>query len=221
MQLSDVIKGRRSIRKFKPIAIPQNTIEDLLKEARWAPSGGNMQPWELYVLTGRPLEEFKAANLKKMADKEAPSPDVPMSPVWPDDFKRRYMEFAESMFSSISVRREDKEARSGLYRSMASLFDAPCLIVACIPKSIPADYSMFDLGLITQTICLLAYDKGLGTLIMYAAVMYPAILRKIASIPEDTRIIVGIAVGYPDDESPLNKFERKRLELQQYVKLVS
>jgi len=176
-----------------------------------------MQTWEFYVLTGGPLEEFKKANLQKTLDKEAPSPDVPMSPVLPDGLKRRYMEFAESMFSSISVKREDKEARGRLYQSMATLFDAPCFVVGCIPKSLPADYAMFDLGLITQTICLLAHDKGLGTLIMYAAIMYPAILRKITAIPEDRRIIVGIALGYPNLESPLNHFERKRADLSEFV----
>ena len=221
MQLSEVIKGRRSIRKFKPVEVSANVIRDILEEARWAPSGGNMQPWEFYVLTGRPLQEFKNAHLQKMAAKEGPTPDVPMAPVWPDELRGRYMEFAESMFSSISVRREDKEGRSRLYQSMGSLFEAPCLIVACIPKSIPADYSLFDLGLITQTICLLAFDKGLGTLIMYAAIMYPSILREIASIPEDKRIIVGIALGYPDQESPLNSFERKRVDLSEFVKWVA
>jgi nitroreductase len=217
MQLSDAIKGRRSIRKFKPIEVPIDVISGILEEARWAPSGGNMQSWEFYVLTGGPVEAFKKANLQKTADREEPTPDVPMSPLWPDGLKRRYMEFAESMFSSISVKREDKEARARLYQSMASLFDAPCLIVGCIPKSVPADYSMFDLGLITQTICLLAHDKGLGTLIMYAAIMYPSILRKIAAIPEDRRIIVGIALGYPDHEFPLNHFERKRADLSEFV----
>lgn len=179
-----------------------------------------MQPWEFYVLTGIPLEGFKTAHLQKTVNREKPSPDVPMSPTWPDNFQERYMEFAESMFSSISVKREDKEARGRFYRSMSSLFGAPCLLVACIPTSIPAEYAMFDLGLITQTVCLLAYDKGLGTLIMYAAVMYPSILREIASIPEDRRIIVGIALGYPDRESSLNNFHRKRANLGEFVKWV-
>ncbi|MBN1614218.1 MAG: nitroreductase [Deltaproteobacteria bacterium] len=217
MQLSDAIRERRSIRKFKTTEVPAALISGILEEARWAPSGGNMQSWTFYVLTGGPLEEFKKANLQKTLDKEAPSPDVPMSPALPDELRRRYMEFAESMFSSIGVKREDKEARGRLYQSMATLCDAPCLIVGCIPKSLPPDYPMFDLGLITQTICLLAHDKGLGTLIMYAAVLYPEILRKIASIPEDRRIIVGVALGYPDRESPLNHFERKRAALSEFV----
>jgi nitroreductase len=220
MQLSDVIKNRRSIRQFKPDEIPPSIVHTILEEARWAPSAGNMQDWAFYVLTGSPLQEFKQANLAKTIEKAAPAPDIPMSLTWPEDLQKRYRDFMESMFAALSVKREDKGGRASVYQSMAQLFGAPCLIVACIPKSIPADYAMFDLGLITQNVCLLACDKGMGTLIMYAAIMYPETLRKIATIPDDVRIIAGIAMGYPVADSPLNNFTRTRLDVNEFVTFI-
>jgi nitroreductase len=76
---------------------------------------------------------------------------------------------------------------------------------------------MLDIGLITQSICLLAYDKGLGTCIMAATVRYPAAIREIALIPDDKRIIAGIALGYPDPTFPLNNIDRQRAEVAEFV----
>jgi nitroreductase len=79
---------------------------------------------------------------------------------------------------------------------------------------------MLDIGLIVQTICLLAYDKGIGTCIMAMAIRNPGLLRKILSIPDDRKIAIGIAMGYPDEIFPLNNFERKRVDISEYVKWV-
>ena len=51
MDLSEAIKGRRSIRAYKKLDLPQETIEKLLEAARWAPSAGNVQPWAFVVVS--------------------------------------------------------------------------------------------------------------------------------------------------------------------------
>jgi len=52
MELSDAIKGRRSIRRFKPDPVPKEVIEKLLELAQWAPSAMNRQDWRFIVLQG-------------------------------------------------------------------------------------------------------------------------------------------------------------------------
>ena len=76
---------------------------------------------------------------------------------------------------------------------------------------------MLDIGLIMQTICLLAHDKGLGTCMLAASVRYPGLLREILPIHEDQVAVIGTALGYPDWESPVNHFERKRSDLDEFV----
>jgi nitroreductase len=117
----------------------------------------------------------------------------------------------------MGIEREDKEGRKRLYQEMAVLFGAPCLLVACISKDVSVEYAMLDIGLIIQTVCLLACDRGLGTCIMAASVGYPDLLRKFASIPQDRRIIIGVAMGYPDQDFPLNAFERTRVDIRECV----
>jgi nitroreductase len=79
------------------------------------------------------------------------------------------------------------------------------------------EYALLDVGLVVQTICLLAHARSLGTCIMAAAVRYPDVLRKVAAIPDDRRIVAGIALGYPDPDYPLNRFERTRADVREIV----
>ncbi len=220
MELRTAIEGRRSIRKFKGKEIPGEMIRDILETARWAPSWGNTQLWEFYVLTGRPLDDFREANRRSFVDGQTFPLDVPMHEVWPERLKARYGELGKIMLTAMNVKRDDKNARNRLYEEMTTLFGAPCLIVACIPGDILVEYAMLDIGLIIQTICLLAYDKGIGTCIMAMSIRNPGLLRKILSVPADRKIVIGVAMGYPDENFPLNNFERKRADVSEYIKWV-
>jgi nitroreductase len=217
MELVAAIRGRRSIRKFKSQDVPQNILTEILETARWSPSWGNTQPWDLYVLTGNTLAKFKEMNLKQTLAGAATASDVPMLTNWPDAMKARYGALGKVVLSAQGIKRDDKEARDKYYQDMVSVFDAPCLILACISRDNLVEYQMLDIGLIAQTICLAAYDKGLGTCLLAAAARYSTEIRKITAIPEDKKIVVGIALGYPDPSFPLNNFERDRAKLNEFV----
>lgn len=215
MNVKTAIRERRSIRKFRPEKVPQNIIREILEEARWAPSWGNTQAWEFFVVTGDKLEKFRKANCAEMLAGEAISPEIPMPEEWPANLNKRYTDIVRRLLNALTIAREDKEARNELYEKIFSLFDAPCLIIACFDKSLCTPYAMLDIGIAIQTICLLAHEKGLGTCIMAAAVMYPRLLRKLFPIPDNKTIAMGIALGYPDPESPANTFERVRADLDE------
>jgi len=217
MDVKTAIRERRSIRKFRSESVPQNIIREILEEARWAPSWGNTQAWEFLVATGNKLEKFRRGNREKMAAGEVISPEIPMPEEWPGNLNKRYTDIVRRLLNALTIAREDKEARNELYGKIFSLFDAPCLIVACFDKSLRTEYAMLDVGLVIQTICLLAHEKGLGTCIMAAAVMYPGLLRKLFPVPENKTIAMGIALGYPDWGSPANAFERVRADLDELV----
>jgi nitroreductase len=220
MDLQTAVRKRRSIRKFKPDPIPRKLLEDLLDTARWAPSWGNTQPWEIYVITGEPLEAFRKANVESVANGEPLRNDIPMPEKWPEEMKMRYMDIGRSVVTSLGLKREDKEGRRQHQLNMAALFGAPCLVIAAVPKDVLVEYAMLDVGLLLQTIALTAHGKGLGTCIMASAVHYADHLRKYGRIPADRRIIMGVAAGYPDNEVPLNRFERQRAGLEAFVKWV-
>ncbi|MEE9912436.1 MAG: nitroreductase family protein [Deltaproteobacteria bacterium] len=217
MELTAAVKGRRSIRKFKSEDVPKQVIAEILEVARWSPSWGNTQPWDLFVLTGKAMADFKAMNVRQTLAGEPIASDVPMLEKWPEAMKARYGALGKVVLSAQGIARDDKAGRDRYYHDMVSAFDAPCMILACISRDNLVEYQMLDIGLITQTICLAAHDKGLGTCLLAAAARYPAAIRKLAAIPDDRKIVVGIALGYPDPSSPLNHFERERAGMEEFV----
>jgi nitroreductase len=220
MELETAVRGRRSIRKFRLDPIPRKLLEEILQTARWAPSWGNTQPWELYVITGEPLEAFRKANVASMAAAEPLRNDVPMPEKWPEQMKERYMEVGKAVVTSLGLKREDKEGRKQHQLNMAALFGAPCLIVATVPTDVLVEYAMLDVGLLLQTIALAAHDRGLGTCIMASSVHYADLLRRHGSIPVDRRVIMGAVIGYPEREAPINQFDRQRTGMDVFVKWV-
>ena len=60
MNVSEAIAGRFSVRAFKPDPVPRAVVAEILERAARAPSGGNLQPWRVYGLSGAPLAELKA-----------------------------------------------------------------------------------------------------------------------------------------------------------------
>jgi len=221
MDVRIAVRERRSIRCFRPDEVSENIIRDILDVARWSPSGGNIQPWEFYVVTGDALEKFKKLNCQQYMDGVPPSPDIPMPEVWPEVLKKRYMNLGKRLLSSLSIAREDAEGRSRYHAKMYSLFGAPCLILTCIENSLSIEYAMLDIGLINQTICLLAHERNLGTCMLAASVSYPKLLRELLPIPEDKLIVIGTLLGYPDWDSPENHFERERAAMDEQVTWVS
>jgi nitroreductase len=218
MDIRQAVQERRSIRKFKPDQVPESLVHEILDSARWSPSWGNTQPWEFYVVTGDALKKFQGANCRSLDEGVPSAPDIRMPEGWTERLKKRYSAIGKSTLDALGLAREDKEGRTEQMRTMFRLFDAPCLIVACIDKrSSSIEYAMLDVGLITQTICLLAHDRGLGTCIMACAVFFPSALKNILPDTENKLMAVGVAVGYPDREAPINNFARERAPLAESV----
>ena len=220
MELREAIRSRRSIRQFLNKPVSEEIIQDLIVQSLWAPSWGNTQPWEIVVATGEKLEEFKKRNEEGLLAGKASQTDVPMPQVWPYPYLERYKNLGKGVLSSLSIGREDKEARLQHFADMFRLFDAPAVILLSVEKELSLEYAMLDIGIYLQTFSLLAHDRGLGTCIMAVIVSFPDLVRELFDIPENKNIVMGAALGWPDPEAPVNLFERQRGALDEFVKWV-
>jgi nitroreductase len=218
MELREVVRHRRSIRCFLSEPVADEIIQELIAEALWAPSWGNTQPREILVVTGAAIERFKKENRDALFSGRDPKPDIPFPQVWPNVLKERYKDVGKSMLESLSIGRNDQKGRFQYYGQMFSLFDAPALLVITVDRELSLEYSMLDVGLFLQTFCLLAHSKGLGTCILAASVSYPDIVRKLFSIPNTKNIVIGVALGWPDSNAPVNCFERNRGAIDEFVR---
>ncbi len=220
MELSESVRNRRSIRRFLPKPVEEKLVRGLIEGAIWAPSWGNTQPVEIFIATGPRLESFKRENRDSFLGGKKPEPDVSFPETWPDRQDKRYKSVGRSVLNALSIDRKDMESRFEYYGHMFSVFDAPVLLISTIDRALAVEYAMLDIGLLLQSFCLLAHDKGLGTCILAASVYYPELLRKYFSIPETKRIIMGVALGWPDWNNPVNGFERDRAKMEESVKWV-
>ena len=211
MDIVEAIKNRKSIRKFKPDPVPRNILEEILEAAGCAPSAMNTQPWEFLVLSGDVLENIKKENVKMLLSGEAPNPEHTVVG-WPSDsvYRRRQVDLAKQLFKLMNIQREDKEKRAQWMQRGFRYFDAPAAIIIMSDHSLSEAGPLLDIGSAMQNICLAALNYGLGTCIEDQGVMYPNVLRKYADMSDSKRIVIAIAIGYPDRDFPANKVESGR-----------
>jgi nitroreductase len=217
MELLEALRTRRSIRAFKAQAVGRDLITQILEAGRWSPSWGNTQPWELVVVTGDRVKSLTADLVAAYEGKTPPNPDVPMPGTFPDAYKNRYMACAAGLFGTMGVARDDKASRIAHMVKMTRAFDAPAIIYVIFNAELAEPYTMFDLGAITQSLCLAAHGLGLGTCIEAQLALYPDLVRRHLQLTPAHKIAVGLALGYPDPGAPANAFRTEREPLEQFV----
>ena len=222
MELVDAINTRRSIRGFKTTTVPLDNLKEILNLARMAPSATNCQPWEFIVLTGESLDKAKQVNIEQSSLGNAVSLDIPVCPPneLPSPYVDRQNSLARDLFGSANIERNDKEGRREWQLRGKRFFDAPAAILVCADEKIYNErhqISLIDIGIVTQTIALLAMEYGLGTCIQQDTVFFPNPLRQALDIPPTKKLLAAICVGYPDWEFPSNNFDRTRESINSLV----
>ena len=211
MNIVEAIKTRKSIRNFKPDPVPKEILKEILEIASLAPSAMNTQPWEFIVLSGDVLENIRRGNVEMLNSGALPNPEHSVVG-WPSDsvYRRRQVELAKQLFNLMDIPREDKKKRAEWMERGFRYFDAPAAIIVLTDRSLSEAGPLMDVGAVMQNICLAALNYGLGTCIEDQGVMYPDVVRKFADIFESKRIIIAIAIGYPNWDFPANRVETTR-----------
>lgn len=219
MDVIEALETRKSIRAFKPDPVDPTLIQQILEAANRSPSWANTQPWEIFVAGGEPLEKLRQAYLNNFQQGIAPHFDIPAPTSWPEDHKNRINELGAGRFASLGIDRSDEEARKKTTELNYRFFDAPVVIYPCMHRNL-SSWSLFDIGAISMSIMLAAEHYGLNTIPAIMLAAYPDLLRKELNIPEELKIVVGIALGYGDPESIYNKYTTSRRPLSELVRLV-
>ena len=217
MEFLEVFKGRRSIRGYKPDPVPREVIDEILTEARWCPSWANTQAWEVVVVQGDTLEKFKAGQLEKLASQAQSKPDVPTPEKFPPKWHQQVIQVGISCLDAKGIGKEDREEKNRYFQEMFTLFGAPVMLLFLLDDQLNLPYGMMDVGIFMTGVSLLATAKGLGTLFLSTVIRYPDLLRTLFAIPENKKVIMGIVMGYPHESDPINRFERQRIAVEDFV----
>ena len=209
MDIAEAICSRKSIRSYKSTPVTRGTLKEILDIATRAPSSDNAQIWEITVVTGEVLDNIRWGNVEMFISGAVPNPDFTLHRL-EGVYRERQMELAVQLFQLMGIAREDRDKRAQWRQRGFRFFDAPAAIILSADNSLSDSRILLDVGLITQTICLAALNYDLGTCIGVQGVQYPEVVRKFTGIHKSKRIIVSIAIGYPDWDFPANKLESKR-----------
>ena len=211
------IRSRRSIRGFLPTPVPPAEVRALLDLAACAPSGSNIQPWRVHVLTGAALQRLKDDLL---AQHDAGAPEEREYDYYPVRWRSPYLERRRAvgwkLYELTGVARGDQEAGHRQRGRNYVFFGAPVGLVFTIDDDLEKG-SWLDCGMFIQTLMIAARGHGLDTCPQAAIANYPAVLRRHLPISERETIICGMALGHADPAEPANALEAGREPLEAFT----
>lgn len=204
MELMEAMRKRKSIRSFTAEPVPMDVIKEILSNVCWAPSAMNIQPWEFMVVKGEKFDLLRAAIVEKTKNGAPIQPDHLMVG-WPDKsiYRKRQIDLAKQLFKAMDIPREDKKKRDWWLERGFRFFDAPAAVIIVSNKALTEAAPLLDIGAVMQNICRAALEWGLG-------ILYLEVVRKPTGIPASKRLIIAIALGYPDSDFPANHIRSAR-----------
>ena len=216
MDVTEAVNRRKSIRAFRPDPVDDETIRRLLTTASRAPSGGNVQPWRIYVVNGASMVRFR----EFIATRE---PGSPAYDIYPSGLTEPYRtsrhRIGEQMYASIGIERDDRAGRLEQFAKNLDFFGAPAALFCFIERQMgPPQWS--DLGMFLQTFMLLAQEAGLDTCPQEAWAVHEPAVREFVDAPDEQGIFCGMAIGRADWDHPINSVESEREPLDVFATFV-
>lgn len=217
MDVIDAILARHSVRDFSSRPVPRETVMKILEAAIRSPSGGNSQPWEVFVASGATLERIRKV-YQERSRSGARRPGGP--PPQPPQYQERMATIRNERLRLLGLDPADPASDRVFMEWGARLFGAPVIVVVCLDKAL-SSFRNLDIGLFTQTVCLAAQGYGIDSFIAGTLVSQPDVLRQELEIPEDLDIVIGIGLGYADPDSVINTYRSPRRSVNEVVRYKS
>ena len=217
MNVTDAVLARSSTRSFLNSPVSNKLLEDLLDKSARAASGGNLQPWKIFVINNSSMKNFLEFQENWTA------PEEPAYEIYPPNLKEPYktsrFELGEQMYKLLGISREDKEARIAQVMENFKFFGAPCAFFCFVDRQMgPPQWS--DLGMFLQTFMLLAKEANLDTCAQEAWSIKNDSVSKFVKAEDTDILFCGMAIGYKDDVAPINSLKSERRPLKEWAKFL-
>ena len=214
------IENRFSARAFLPTPVPRETLEDILRVARRAPSGTNAQPWKVYVLQGAKKDELVqkvcAAHdeLRQHPELETKyRADYDYYPRhWVDPYLARRRQNGWSLYGLLGIGKGDKDAMHAQHQRNFRFFDAPVGLMFTLDR-VMGRGSLVDYGMFLQNIIVAARARGLHTCPQAAWNDYASIVLPHVGATADEMLVCGMSLGHADEAALVNTYSTPREEV--------
>lgn len=226
MTVSELLNQRRSVRSFLPTPVPQEAVRALLRAAARSPSGTNMQPWQVYVITGSAKDALVQDVLSKR--ELEPHREKPPKPYGEYDYnpeplfepfltRRRTVGFG--LYQLLGVAKGDRAASWIMAGRNFEFFGAPVGLIFTIDRALQQG-SWLDYGIFLQSFMLGAEDAGLGTCAQAAWRHYHDIIREHLTLPDNEIVVCGMSLGYADKDAIANRLVSEREPVERFAKFI-
>lgn len=218
MNVTDALKARTSIRVFLDTPVDRATVEDLLEKARWAPSGGNVQPWKVIVVAGEARDAaVNAGAAATMANPRGEDEEFPIYPSpMPEPYRTRRFKVGEDMYELLGIPREDKPARLQHLARNTEFFGAPVGLFFVIDR-IMGRAQWAHLGMFMQSLALAATEAGLATCMQEYWARVRETMHGHLKLAENEVLYCGMALGHPDPGAAVNGLRSDRAPVAEFA----
>lgn len=221
LSVSEAVNQRRSVRAFLPDAVPDTLLRDVLTRATRAASGGNLQPWRIYVLNGDSMARFRGVMEARMA--ETPMGEPTEYPIYPaplkDPYRARRYDIGEALYGALGIPRDDKFARLAWVQNNDRFFGAPAAAF-CFTDRTMGQAQWSDLGMYLQTAMYLFEEAGYATCPQEAWSRWPKTVGDFVGSPAEHMLFCGLAIGRADTAAPINNFRSPRAPVDEIISFV-
>ncbi len=219
--VDEVMRGRYSCRAFLPTAVPKPLIEDILSVASRAPSGTNIQPWKVSVLTGDSKARLSERIVAAFDDPEEAATHSDCYQYYPSKWQSPYIDRRRAvglaLYQLLGIAKGDAKRMHEQHARNFRFFDAPVGLIFTI-DTIMAQGSYLDYGMLLQNVMLAAKARGLDTCPQAAFLQFHRIIRDELQLPENETVVCGMALGYADPNAPENALRTERAPLAEWVR---
>ncbi len=219
------IESRFSCRAFLPTPVPRETIEDILRVARRAPSGTNCQPWKVYVLQGGSREALVA---KVCAAHDAIFANPALGAQYPEEYDYypeqwvppyidRRRENGWGLYGLLGIARGEKDKMHAQLQRNFHFFGAPVGFMFTVDR-VMGRGSLVDYGTFLQNVMLAARARGLHTCPQAAWLRFSSIALPHVGAGPDEMLVCGMSMGHADESAKVNTFHTPRVAVEAFTR---
>lgn len=211
ISVSEAVETRGSVRAFLDRLVPRDMVEDIVRQAARAPSGGNLQSWVARIVDGEEIAALK--RLMRRAVLEMPEGEPGAPEFYPHAMKPAYLarrhRNAEILYGALGISRDDTMARKAWTDQNFQFFGAPTGVMLFMERQ-STPYQWIDMGIYLQTVLLLLREAGFDSCPQADWALYERTVKQALAAPPDLTLVCGISIGHADPEHPENFVRTER-----------